>query len=146
MAYLRTSINKRPFPFYQLEGSPSFFSFFSPTSLLCLFPPRTKCCKIFISMVVVADCVLVHWIWSLTSATFSFLFLEQVNWALNNGRFVVHPGWWVSHNLHFCLSLSFFSSWILTCAASFPLPYKNRVEASALLYRRANEQDFAIKP
>ncbi|KHN13828.1 RNA polymerase II C-terminal domain phosphatase-like 3 [Glycine soja] len=38
---------------------------------------------------------------------------DKVNWALNNGRFVVHPGW---------------------------------VEASALLYRRANEQDFAIKP
>ncbi|GKU92882.1 hypothetical protein SLEP1_g6548 [Rubroshorea leprosula] len=35
-----------------------------------------------------------------------------VNWAVANGRFVVHPGW---------------------------------VEASALLYRRANELDFAIK-
>ncbi|CAM8956619.1 unnamed protein product [Rhodiola kirilowii] len=37
----------------------------------------------------------------------------KVNWALSNGRFVVHPNW---------------------------------VEASALLYRRAKEQDFAIKP
>ncbi|OMP09626.1 hypothetical protein COLO4_05290 [Corchorus olitorius] len=37
---------------------------------------------------------------------------EKVNWALSNGKFVVHPGW---------------------------------VEASALLYRRANEVDFAIK-
>ncbi|XP_054805791.1 RNA polymerase II C-terminal domain phosphatase-like 3 [Prosopis cineraria] len=38
---------------------------------------------------------------------------DKVNWAISNGRFVVHPGW---------------------------------VEASALLYRRANEQDFSIKP
>uniref|UniRef100_A0A0A9DFH9 protein-serine/threonine phosphatase n=1 Tax=Arundo donax TaxID=35708 RepID=A0A0A9DFH9_ARUDO len=37
---------------------------------------------------------------------------DKVNWALANGRFVVHPGW---------------------------------VEASALLYRRANELDFAVK-
>lgn len=37
---------------------------------------------------------------------------DKVNWAIANGKFVVHPGW---------------------------------VEASALLYRRANEQDFAIK-
>ncbi|VAH91012.1 unnamed protein product [Triticum turgidum subsp. durum] len=37
---------------------------------------------------------------------------DKVNWALQTGRFVVHPGW---------------------------------VEASALLYRRANEHDFAVK-
>ncbi|KAI4386348.1 hypothetical protein MLD38_004286 [Melastoma candidum] len=37
---------------------------------------------------------------------------DKVNWAVANGKFVVHPAW---------------------------------VEASALLYRRANEQDFAIK-
>ncbi|KAJ0988749.1 hypothetical protein J5N97_007105 [Dioscorea zingiberensis] len=37
---------------------------------------------------------------------------DKVNWALNTGRFVVHPGW---------------------------------VEASALLYRRANEHDFSVK-
>ncbi|CAN1328374.1 RNA polymerase II C-terminal domain phosphatase-like 3 [Linum perenne] len=38
---------------------------------------------------------------------------DKVNWALSNGRFVVHPGW---------------------------------VEASALLYRRASERDFSVKP
>ncbi|KFK31013.1 hypothetical protein AALP_AA6G057100 [Arabis alpina] len=38
---------------------------------------------------------------------------DKVNWALANGRFVVHHGW---------------------------------VEASAFLYRRANENDFPIKP
>lgn len=37
---------------------------------------------------------------------------DKVNWAISNGRYVVHTGW---------------------------------VEASALLYRRANEHDFAIK-
>ncbi|XP_058753657.1 RNA polymerase II C-terminal domain phosphatase-like 3 [Vicia villosa] len=38
---------------------------------------------------------------------------DKVNWAICNGKFVVHPSW---------------------------------VEASALLYRRANEQEFLIKP
>ncbi|KAM0863617.1 hypothetical protein ACQ4PT_044476 [Festuca glaucescens] len=37
---------------------------------------------------------------------------DKVNWAIQTGRFVVHPGW---------------------------------VEASTLLYRRANEHDFAVK-
>lgn len=37
---------------------------------------------------------------------------DKVNWALNTGRYVVHPGW---------------------------------VEASTLLYRRANEHEFAVK-
>ncbi|KQJ88441.1 RNA polymerase II C-terminal domain phosphatase-like 3 [Brachypodium distachyon] len=37
---------------------------------------------------------------------------DKVNWALQTGRYVVHPGW---------------------------------VEASALLYRRASEHDFAVK-
>ena len=73
-----------------------------------------------------------------------WLVLEQVNWALSTGRFVVHRGWWALLPISRPSPYLKLLLWLLL-RRTYAFEMHNRIEASAYLYKRANEQDFGIK-